>query len=368
MKRKAQILIPSILVIPSLLIFIYLLFETTKVSREKIRQQFATDSAAFIQMGDYTNFLNRTAYVNGAFPYRIFKELFDCGYGDGAMLKKTDDSGEICEYKMLYEAGDFPKYVDDREGREPDNLDQEPKWKIRFDDKFRPNINRSHGSIQVDDTLIFIQPDQASKIFIFWDPAIDLYKRYAQVYSILGTVEESQMSVFERLTERMNFFKKSFYLNAATKECLDNPDRCGEAGLSLARPNFKKWERGSDMKTHFIKRIMFWALLLRPGGYGYDRGKTKKSLEMPDPGLFQVTTVSDSALRDIGQTGYQIYQTWSPGSNNYFGVNVNTLGNCEYSNLPCVHAMVTSQCPDLGNGNNCVWPDPTPKYQTRLYP
>ena len=75
--RAGQILIPSLLIIPSLLLFVYLLFETTKLSREKIRQQFAVDSAAFIQMSDYTNLLNRTAYVNGAFPSRIFKEMYD---------------------------------------------------------------------------------------------------------------------------------------------------------------------------------------------------------------------------------------------------------------------------------------------------
>ena len=80
--RRGQILLPSLFVIPSLLIFVYLLFETTKISREKIRQQFAVDSASFIQMGDYTNLLNRTAYVNGPFPHRIFRERYSCPPGD----------------------------------------------------------------------------------------------------------------------------------------------------------------------------------------------------------------------------------------------------------------------------------------------
>ncbi|GAB4031372.1 MAG: hypothetical protein Fur0012_08480 [Elusimicrobiota bacterium] len=367
--RRAQILIPSVLVIPSLLIFVYLLFETTKVSREKIRQQFAADSAAFIQMGDYTNFLNRTAYVNGAFPYRIFKDIFDCSYGDGAQLQKTDDSGQICEYKMLYEAGNFPKYRNDQDEHEPANLDKESKWIIEFDPTNRPNINKPHEQIQVEDELIFIRDTQASKIFIFWDPAIETYKKYAQVYSVLGTVEESQMSVFERLTERMNFFKKSFYLNAATKECMDNPEICGNDGLTLGQPNFSKWRRGSDMKTHFIKRIKFWALHMKEAsGFGYDRVKTNPPLEMPEPGLFQVTTVSSDVLDKIGR-GYQIYQTWEPGSN-YFNVNLMQYANCApYTSKPCVHATITSQCPALNTDrNNCVWPNPTPKYQTRLYP
>src|SRR3989339_619338 len=110
-KRAGQILIPSLFVIPSLLLFVYLLFETTKVSREKIRQQFAVDSAAFIQMGDYTNLLNRTAYVNGAFPYRIFKEQYECP--PDRNWRTTEDGGRECTYDMLYKSGAFPKYKGD---------------------------------------------------------------------------------------------------------------------------------------------------------------------------------------------------------------------------------------------------------------
>jgi hypothetical protein len=115
-RRRGQILIPSLLIIPSLLLFVYLLFETSKVSREKIRQQFAVDSAAFIQMGDYTNLLNRTAYVDGAFPYRIFKEAYECP--PEKPLSLADGSVEqICPYDMLYAAGAFPKYGSRRKGQ-----------------------------------------------------------------------------------------------------------------------------------------------------------------------------------------------------------------------------------------------------------
>jgi len=45
--RKAQIVLPAILLIPTILLVIYLLFETAKLSRFKIRNQFALDSAAY---------------------------------------------------------------------------------------------------------------------------------------------------------------------------------------------------------------------------------------------------------------------------------------------------------------------------------
>jgi len=370
-KRKAQILIPAVLVIPSLLIFIYLLFETTKISREKIKQQLALDSAAFIQMGDYTNFLNRTAYVNGPFPYRIFKQLYDCG-GDqmGTMVQRSDESGEECTFKTFYEAGNFPKYVNDIPGEPPENraseFDKSPKWEIKFDDTLRPGINTANPNLN--DELIFLTSDQAVKLMLFWDPIIGFYKQYAQVYSILGSIEASQLSIFERLTDNMNFFRKSFYLNAATRECIDNPELCGNEGLS-------SWKsvrlRVSNVKMHFIKRIKFWAKSRRTSfPPGYDIVYTNPPLDMTQgapEGLFQLTTVDVGKLKEL-KKGYELEQSWKPGdaSQNYFGVNLNALGTCKTTPSTCVHATIRSECPAFDN--NCVWPNPTPKYQTRLYP
>ena len=73
--REGQLAIPSLFLLPSLFLFVYLIFETAKLSREKIRHQFALDAAAFIEMTNYSDFLNRSAYClrglrkwPGAFP------------------------------------------------------------------------------------------------------------------------------------------------------------------------------------------------------------------------------------------------------------------------------------------------------------
>ena len=71
--KKAQIALPAILLIPTILLVIYLLLETTKLSREKIRHQFALDTAAFTELTSASNYLNATAYTNGAFPFRLFR-------------------------------------------------------------------------------------------------------------------------------------------------------------------------------------------------------------------------------------------------------------------------------------------------------
>ena len=353
------------------MLFIYLLFETTKISREKIRQQFALDSAAFIQMGDYTNILNRTAYVNGAFPYRIFKEAYECTAGcttgtEENCMKKTDETGTVCTYKMLYDAGDIPKYKDDEEFKDATPLDNKSKWEIAFNEAVRPQMNKNPPAPE--DTLMLINADQGIKIYIFWDPAIGIYKFYAQVYTMLGAVEESQMTVFERLTENFNFFRKSYYLNANTQECVDNPALCGEDGVrSPGGFRANRITRGAGMFMWYVDKIIFHAKVPQSGLPPYFLGKTNPPLQMPAPGLFQLATFSDGALKTVGNPGYHVYQGWNAPSN-YFGVDFKGKAACQETGRPCVHALVASQCPQLTSGNNCVWPDPTPKYQTRLYP
>lgn len=371
--RRAQLLLPSVLVIPSLIIFIYLLYETTKISREKIRTQFALDTAAFIQMQDYTNFLNRTAYVNGAFPYRIFKEEWDCRTHQD-YLQRTDDRGMVCPYTMFWEVGAFPGWIHDSLGQPPpaSHFDNADKWEIQYNQQPtelvetpRPqNLNSSNPTFS--DELIFITPKQAQRIYVFWDPSINYYRFYAQVYLTLGTIEESQFAVFQRLTEKMNFFRKAIYLNAATQKCLDYPDTCGDEALQGS--GFRKWERNTDVKIHYVKRMKWWAKYYVGGLPPYEIAKTDPPVDFPDPGLFQLATVEPSLLRQVG-LGYDLYHPVETGKN-YFNVDFVGKGwkGCSDERFPCVHAKITTQCPDLYNMNNCVWPNPTPKYQTRLYP
>ena len=79
--RRGQILLPSLLVLPVLFLFVILICEVGKLSRDKIRQQFALDTAASLEMEQYTDTLNRLAYINGAFPDRIFREIYGQSWG-----------------------------------------------------------------------------------------------------------------------------------------------------------------------------------------------------------------------------------------------------------------------------------------------
>ncbi|MBU2529796.1 MAG: hypothetical protein KKD35_02050 [Elusimicrobia bacterium] len=352
--RRGQFIIPSLLVIPSLLLFVYLIFETAKLSREKIRHQFAIDSAAFIQMGDYTNLFNRTAYVNGTFPYRVFKEVYECPPND--YLQRTDDTGEECPYETLYDAGNFPKYVGDVAGEPPVTLDGKSKWDIKFGPA-NAGMNANPPVLPPIHTLF--TNDQGKMLYLFWDPALGVYKFYAQFYTLLGTIEKSQITVFERLTENFNFFRKSYYLN--TGECRNNPAGCAEDGVAGFKANAIR--EGNNFHMHYTSKLQFWAKVPQTGIPPYMLHHTNPPVDIK---LFQLATVDNDALEAAGN-GYEVFQGWDVQSN-YFDIDFNTLAACRETGRPCVHAMVASQCPALSSGNNCVWPNPTPKYQTRLYP
>ncbi|MCK5582188.1 MAG: hypothetical protein KAI33_00275, partial [Elusimicrobiales bacterium] len=301
----------------------------------------------------YTNLFNRTAYVNGTFPYRVFKEVYECPPNDH--LQKTDGNGQECPFDMLYRAGNFPKYSGDIQGAAPTQLDDEKKWDIRFHGT-RGAMNKNPPDF--DETLTLVTEQQGIKLYVFWDPIIGVYKFYAQFYTLLGQIEKSQITVFERLTENFNFFRKSYYLN--TGECREgNAAGCAEDGVA----GFKPIKDKDNFHMHYIEKIRFWAKVPQSGIPPYYVGKTNPSIDIK---LFQLATIDNLTLENAGN-GYHIYQGWDVDSN-YFNVDFNAEVPCTNMSRPCVHAMVASQCPDLGSGNNCVWPYPTPKYQTRLYP
>lgn len=393
--REGQILIPSLLVIPSLFLFVYLIFETAKLSREKIRQQFAVDSAAFIQMGDYTNILNRTAYVNGAFPYRIFKEAHNCPQACSYPVDPKDPKQEncynitkggdtICLYKMLYDSGAVPKYTaDDNCQTEAMPLDNEPEWKIAFSPA-RAEMNNNPPDTGPGVTLI--TADQGLGVDIYWPAVVATYQFYAKVYRMLGQVEDSQMTVFEHLTDNFAFFRTSYSLNANTVRCQSDPGECGNEGLESGfianKFSNHAHNKAGDMVMWHVANMTLHGKVESPGGLWspkgpYYPGKTIPPIDLTDPkvisdndyGLFQLATFNAAKMQKIGDPGYDVYQGWDVPQN-YFNVKFQEVGaECgPKTDRPCVHALITSQCPRLGKDNNCVWPNPTPKYQTRLYP
>jgi hypothetical protein len=387
--RRGQIVIPAVFVFPTMFIFIYLLFETAKLSREKIRHQFAVDSAAFIEMTNYSDYLNRTAYVNGSFPYRIFYEAFAC-VGSGAKdneVQRTDNGSNVCLYNILYDMGAFPIYKGDTTIAPPSgstmDASQQP-WDMEFS-KGRPSSGK--GSIADLDTVStsgvdlnvanpkfpsqfdLFQHDPMIYFILSWEAACGIYKLYAQVYMLLGSVQSAQRSVYQRLTEGHNFFRKSYYLNTGDSD----PDTAGQDGVNTGFANADLTYSG-DMQ--YINSIYFAARKFVGGIDPLRVVETETPIQFPSPGLFQLGLVNTGVLSKLGK-GTDVYQGWQPDGGYFMkSTEYDSAYGCKQvsNNYPCVHAKIAVQCPNLNGtwsnstSNNCIWPHPTPKYQTRLYP
>lgn len=364
--ERGQIVIPFVFVPLSLFLFVFLIFETAKISREKIRHQFAVDSAAFVEMTNYSDFLNRSAYVNGAFPQRIFEEGFK-----NTMIERKDNTVPDSLYDILYKNGAFPRTS------LPTPLDPYPTWDIRFGGTGVPK-NGSPPDMG-SGLLELITLADALDYWLSWQDARDIYTLYVQIYTLLGSVEDAQYSVFCRLTGARgcpgggagghNFFRKSFWLNTGSRDA----EAAGREGAS----GFDNY--GFAPKPYCIQEIMFYGNQPTSDPFQpYKQVAPQTPISMsptiqgcqPSSGLFQAMWISQGQLASMARVnevwpGYPITQSWrAPG--NFFNVDFNrVVRGCPRSRSggigPCVHATIS-----LSGGK--LWPDPTPKFQTRLYP
>ncbi len=382
--RRGQLVIPTLFIFPSFMLFVFLIFETAKLSREKIRHQFAVDAAAFVEMTNYSDFLNRTAYVNGAFPFRIFEE----GFSD---VPIDCDKKNVCPVpavpsKMLHDIfymnGAYPRTA----GSNMD-LDESEEWVIRYGgtgdangngkNSSPPNMQGSEGKPGVfsiiPQSLPGGKPEPwhgegggAREWWINWDDANRIFKLYVQIWQLLGSVEEAQHSVLERLTKKHNFFKKSYWLNTG------DPVATAELGAQT----FKMAASSFKAQAYCHQKVMFYGN--KPTGSTFQPWKEwgpSAPIATPyydkcarGPGLFQIMWVDGvkNMRKPSGSPypGYSITQPWT-APKNYFDHNFNEgVPGLNYRK-PEVHATVSC---GVNNPDAAVWPNPTPKFQVRLYP
>jgi len=356
--RAGQIVIPAMLIFPTLFLFVYLIYETAKLSREKIRHQFAMDAAAFVEMTNYSDFLNRTAYVNGAFPMRIFEE----GYGD--FPAECEGKVEHCEKVMyadiLYHNGAFPRSLSSKH-----SYSSEGSWDIAYPEP----KNGGGGPPELPGTFELFSLDDANKYWHQWDLATEIYKLWVQIYSLLGSVEDAQFSVLKRLSGDHSFMKKSYWLN--TGDPIN--DAAGLArSFDVALGDFN-----SAVKPYCQTRLNYWGNR-HLGGTGiqpYTPAHTDPVVDLPtsagcSQGVFQVMYVEPNTIKKLRDKngdypGLLLWMSWSIPQKNYWNVDFPTLMN-HASPQGTLRTTISLQ----GDPANkpAVWPYPTPKFQVRQFP
>jgi hypothetical protein len=394
--RLGQVIIPALFLFPTLMLFVYLIYETAKLSREKIRHQFAIDAAVFVEMTNYSDFLNRTAYVNGAFPMRIFDEGFYDTKLDCDM--KTGCNGAMSLWWILCKRGVFPMRSGDCSSRQDYNNTSDKSWDIRYGGD-GAGKNTSHPDMGGDVMTILtgLNPDDdANKFWLNWDDANQIYKLYVQIYQLLGSVEDAQYSVLTRLAQQHNFLKKSYWLNTGS-------DLNGAAAAAnLFEAGIGSWglgsscSPGSSLAYCCYPKINFYGN--KPTGSMFQPWQVFSPEGGPVPmatpitgcnGLFQLMLVSDklTGVQDgnpahngklnaslsssqYGSRGVAVNQLWG-GAGDNFVVSKNYFNHDFAADFPgggpAVHISVAID--GYGTGTKAsVWPNPTPKFQVRTYP
>ena len=387
--RGGQIVIPALLLFPTLFLFVYLIYETAKLSREKIRHQFAMDAAAFVEMTNYSDFLNRTAYVNGAFPMRIFEE----GYSD--FQQECEGKVATCPAqryyaKQLFDNGAFPHiggtYPDG--SHSPETTLPNGVWNIEYENTrfgFKnvnpPDVNRVVAASPPDGNTAWelFPEDNADNYWHPWELATDIYKLYVQIYSLLGSVEDAQFQVLERLSSGHTFMQKSYWLNTG--------DPIGDAAVLSS--SFNAALGVSDFKSVVhaacLRKLDYWGNQKTSGGgfafQPFVPYKTTPDIDLtanggagcansPDgPGLFQIEYLDGSMVNSSHsgtlQRGLTIQMPWSIPAKNFFNVDFVGMMAQQFPGRE-LHTTISL----IGDPKNSVsvWPDPTPKFQVRQFP
>ena len=365
--RKAQLLLPAVLLLPIFILMVYLLVETTKLSIAKVRHQFALDNSAYTQVTAVSVFLNATGLLNGPLPYRVMRtydeklELVDKN-------NKYRDYDKWTVFDLFFQAGAVPTLSPDYErGHNPGPKQESTDWGVHYvkhanwtvDGENEEELYSREGWEKEDpdaikDTVVLMNKQMVEKHYVAASkvglPAI---KAYLNTYLQVGDTFNLQKHLYETTIKNAVVFRKGYFLNV--DDC--KKDSCARQSASrldkyLSIPT--KRQEASDLRVFVSASDM-------AGGSG---GAVEVDLNTSQLGIdplflfAYVEPTGRSRLKTL-KRGIMLKQSF-PLPRNHFNIN---LGN-KYK--PYVRNTVLMSCP-RGN-NNCVWPNPLPKYNVFLRP
>lgn len=317
--RRGQLSVPFLLAIPAFFLFVVAVIEIISISREKIRQQFALDISATLEMESYTDLLNKLAYLNGVFPHRIFKGANSVGGGaTGA-----------------YPAASAGFSTDD------------PLWPIRYQG-LRAYANVPDDGVNPPDNFGILHMHLPGEGGVAVGQAEQVAYNYISVYQWLGDVATSQKITFEKtVLLKHDQLRQSMWmnlLNSAGSGCSDTVLTCGSEA-SNAFGNI-------SIRMHYLEGFKNCPVIVTIAGQSYV-GELTSPFKFSGSGLWQLATVPQPQV-DAMCDGWVAKTHFDPGPNHF-----------KADWVPMMQPYVRAKVATCGGH---LWPDTTPKYYTRLYP
>ncbi len=364
--RKAQILLPSVFLAPIFILVIYLLFETAKVSMTKVRNQFALDNAAYSQIASVSTYLNAVAMINGPLPYRVMYTYKDPTLQPSDAARELGATEPISVFEVFYHGGGVPTIAPDYEtGKNDPPKPEQQDWGVHYDPnietKDEDSLSRKDWETETpgkpgDKWIPVMSKDLVEKYDLsLFKSATMVVSQYLQTYAYLGEIYNSQTYTFKDLTKNVHMFRNAYYLNVPSGYC--KKSECGRQSAAQLRPYMQ-----ITTEPFALEKVRFWASdsTDRKGHFGAINLDLKMS-ETIKTQLFQfayLTGQSRTRLRSLGH-GVRLKQPFKL-PRNYFNINLDN----KYK--PYVRTTIQMSCPR--SGNNCVWPNPLPKYGVSLDP
>ena len=382
---RAQLLLPAVLLLPLFVLVIYLLVETTKLSISKVGHQFALDNAAYAQMTSVSAWLNAAAYISGPFPYRVLETYRDQSLGKTPRAKEGNvedkqkpyaGDTKITVFDLFFRAGAVPTVASDYEwGHNKPPKAESTDWGVHFA-KF-PGIDEikdDNGNLMYDrsgweketpeavkEPLYLMNKEIVETHYVPADGSesggigLSAIKAYLNTYVQLGDIYNLQEDIYKKLIKNAVTFRQGYFLN------VDDCKLSSCARQSAAQ--IMKYLTIPTRKQEAENAVMYVSSSRMAGAHGGAVEVPVKVKEWGGTPLFlfaYVDPAGRSKLRTLKRgillkQNYELPKTWFDKS-----VDLQT----KYK--PYVRNRVLMSCPR--NNNNCVWPNPLPKYSVVLRP
>lgn len=365
--RRAQLLLPAVLLLPLFILVIYLLVETTKLSIAKVRHQFALDNAAYTQVTSVSAFLNAVGILNGPLPYRVMLTYNDKLKPVPHVVKPPykEKEGQLTVFDLFFRAGAVPTVASDYTwGHNPNPSPESQDWGVHYakydllETGAYKDYDRSgweketpeeiKGPLKIMDREMVAQHYVAAK-----NVGLPAIKGYLNTYVQVGDIYNLQEDIYKKLVKNAITFRQGYYLNV--DDCKLSSCARQSAGRLLNYLTIPTTPQKADDLLVYVSASDM------AGGTG---GAVEVPLTMTAMGadplyLFAyVAPAGRSKLRAF-KRGISLKQNFTL-PRNHFNINLDE----KYK--PYVHNQVFMSCP-RGN-NNCVWPNPLPKYNVTLRP
>ena len=364
-EKKAQILLPSVLLAPIFILVIYLLFETAKVSMAKVREQFALDNAAYTQVSAASTYLNALGMVNGPLPYRVMLYYKDQKVNATDEAKRQGRPAQVSVFELFYHGGGIPAIGPDyATGINPPPKAESTDWGLRYDPAITTKDENHYPRTDWEKESP-TEPSSGERVPVmsrdlvdnYYLPAVDFAQNvilyYLQMFLYVGSTYDSKTYVYEQNSKNAVMFRSVYYLNVSNCKRSD----CARQSAAKLR-NYLPL----NSQPFYLNKVRFFVSDSSRSGAHYGAYNLDFNMEEVVNGkMFQFAYLdpgSRTRLRQFGR-GIVLKQNYTLPKN-HFNINL------EQKYKPYVRTTVKLQCPRANN--NCVWPNPLPKYNVTLAP